>query len=392
MNLIGTMWVFFYNLDEGLETTITFTDVNNAISGSKTRYTWRYINRTSILIDLNGIVQYYGTISNGKITGQAFNITIGRSWLWEAQPYIAPVIKVNPILTTEYICQKWELENFTDELENDEILFLKDGNLFSNNFGKSTWIIENKSTLLFWCSNNYLKYKGGLIENKIVGNAKNKVGYEYHFELSLINARQYKQLKLNPSSELGYFTNQAVFKIKGEKKRGFPFYSLYDYYPKRYSTIDRDIIYVRHEVYDFKNGKNSSKISKLISKSIENEPFFDSIKNNAMLCVIPASTTHKNNIRFKWFCTEVATELSIINGFNAINVLYDRKELKGKKEENKTDNLIFDSTLIKGRDILLFDDVITRGTSFYQNSIKLMENGAKSIIGIFLAQTVYCDY
>lgn len=73
MNLIGTMCVFLYNLDEGLETTITFSDVNNAISGSKTRYAWRYINESSILIDLDGIVQYIGTISNGKITGKTSN-------------------------------------------------------------------------------------------------------------------------------------------------------------------------------------------------------------------------------------------------------------------------------------------------------------------------------
>lgn len=49
--------------------------------------------------------------------------------------------------------------------------------------------------------------------------------------------------------------------------------------------------------------------------------------------------------------------------------------------------LILNSEQYKGKNVLLFDDVITSGGSFKQVAAKLLETGAKSVIGIFLAKT-----
>ena len=44
--------------------------------------------------------------------------------------------------------------------------------------------------------------------------------------------------------------------------------------------------------------------------------------------------------------------------------------------------------IITGKRTLLLDDIITRGDGFRQTAEKLMDSGAASVTGLFLAQTV----
>ena len=106
------------------------------------------------------------------------------------------------------------------------------------------------------------------------------------------------------------------------------------------------------------------------------------------LMVIPASTRQRHEQRFKDFCITTSRLLRITNGYDAISVIHDREEYKGRQDKDKTANLHFDETAIRDRHILLFDDLLTTGTGLSQVSRRLLACGALSVTGIFLAKTL----
>lgn len=62
--------------------------------------------------------------------------------------------------------------------------------------------------------------------------------------------------------------------------------------------------------------------------------------------------------------------------------------MKGTIGKKKNENLKFNRIHIKGKHVLLVDDVITTGTSLVQIGKKLLELGALSVRGVFMAKTV----
>ena len=55
---------------------------------------------------------------------------------------------------------------------------------------------------------------------------------------------------------------------------------------------------------------------------------------------------------------------------------------------DKLENIEFNAKYIKGKDVILCDDVTTTGQSLIQMKRKMLELGAKSVIGVFMARTI----
>jgi phosphoribosylpyrophosphate synthetase len=108
---------------------------------------------------------------------------------------------------------------------------------------------------------------------------------------------------------------------------------------------------------------------------------------NVVVCVIPASTQYKNDLRYKALCTKIAEKFPVINGYDYISIVSDRSDSRGQKSSDTVWNLSFSSS-VRGKTIVLFDDITTRGTSFIQVASKLKEKGAANVIGFFLGKTV----
>jgi phosphoribosylpyrophosphate synthetase len=106
-----------------------------------------------------------------------------------------------------------------------------------------------------------------------------------------------------------------------------------------------------------------------------------------VVCVIPASTQYKNDLRYKALCTKIAEKFPVINGYNYISIVSDRNDSRGQKSSDTVWNLSFSSN-VRGKTVVLFDDITTRGTSFIQVASKLKEQGANNVIGFFLGKTV----
>lgn len=81
--------------------------------------------------------------------------------------------------------------------------------------------------------------------------------------------------------------------------------------------------------------------------------------------------------------------MGIADGFKAIWIEEDREQLKGKgKDKDILQNLQFTRRYIKGKNIVLPDDVLTTGESFRQLKRKMEQLGALSVVGVFLGKTV----
>ena len=163
-----------------------------------------------------------------------------------------------------------------------------------------------------------------------------------------------------------------------------------EYLPKRYSATtkqknDREII------YDFKNGYCSLG---LINTIIE---YIKEIKkelggNNWRVCFIPASTHHKTACRYQKLATCIEKETGIACDYHTILPIQDQESghITGKKA-NPAKNFTIKTSDVDGKNIILIDDVITRGMTFMQTTNKLIRNGANMVRGLFLAKTINPD-
>ena len=187
---------------------------------------------------------------------------------------------------------------------------------------------------------------------------------------------------------------QAVLQRKNELKAKFHYITLggynaayrYDYYPRnRYPYVDADQESQRRTVWSFKDGAFSIGVS--IASDFLDGNFTTEQMQNMVFCVIPASTRYKNETRYKTMCSKIAEKFPIRNGFDYITITEDRENSREQKRSDTIANLTFSGS-VYGKDVILFDDITTRGTSFIQAANALKAKGARSVYGLFIGRTV----
>lgn len=167
---------------------------------------------------------------------------------------------------------------------------------------------------------------------------------------------------------------------------------LYDYY-SRYGINNADPssqdIRNRKKILDFKKGKKDAEIIDKISKLLNIYFAKDDLKD-IILLPIPASTDFKDRIRFKDFVKKISDKTEIINGYDLIKSSVDRPATHGRSNGSKyfsAADVKLSNSLI-GKNVILFDDIITTGNQFRQITNKVDNFGADVLMGIFLGQTV----
>jgi phosphoribosylpyrophosphate synthetase len=160
----------------------------------------------------------------------------------------------------------------------------------------------------------------------------------------------------------------------------------FDYYPKnRFPSVTAQQEADRRAVWNFKDGSYSYGLNRLADFLDGN--FTKEEMKNVVICVIPASTQYKNDIRYKTMCAKIAEKFPVINGYNYITINTDRSDSRTQKSSDTVWNLSFSSS-VRGKTVVLFDDITTRGTSFIQVANKLKEAGASNVHGFFLGKTL----
>lgn len=166
------------------------------------------------------------------------------------------------------------------------------------------------------------------------------------------------------------------------------YYYLKAYLPVRYAA-NAEQLADRRTCYNFKGG--------ILSEEVKNG-FLQKITtitngNKALwtICFIPASTKSKTITRYKKL-----TEAIQASGYTvATNAIYNEMDREAEHLTGKTSNPIagfgFAPLSVAGKNVIVIDDITTRGTTFNQVAEKLKASGAKSVTGLFLAKTINPD-
>ena len=171
--------------------------------------------------------------------------------------------------------------------------------------------------------------------------------------------------------------------------KGVPLFFLYYYFPKEESTNQYNE-WARELIWNFKDGQMKYQCATMVTKVLQHFFLKETLASLTFIC-IPASTKKNNIRRYRDFSNRVTENCNMQNGYDHVSLKYEKeaKHLSGKKD---FDNLEFDSEWFRGRSVIIFDDVVTSGSSIYNLKRELEKMGAKVIGAIALGRTVHECY
>lgn len=166
-------------------------------------------------------------------------------------------------------------------------------------------------------------------------------------------------------------------------------FNILEYLPKRYNATEEQE-QNRQICYRFKDGYLSDFVKNSFLAKIRE--ITGGCKLNWLVCFIPASTSAKTERRFSKLAEAIEKE-----GYDVeFRIVYNKYDTEAGHISGKSGNPIeafgFNTEKIGGKNIILIDDIITRGTTFNQVANKLNSLGALSVAGLFLARTINPDY
>lgn len=163
------------------------------------------------------------------------------------------------------------------------------------------------------------------------------------------------------------------------------------YYPVRIKNVGDRQKTDRQTVWDFKDGRAYEEVAQMTAGHLIAQ-FGERLPDIVFSCV-PASSREKNELRYKRFSERVCELTHAINGYPHIHVSSERPAVhehrKDETEARSTRMADFDTAFFNGKDVLLFDDIITKGISYSTAEGELEACGANVLGGIFLAKTFY---
>ncbi len=166
---------------------------------------------------------------------------------------------------------------------------------------------------------------------------------------------------------------------------------LMKYYPVRIKNVGEQQKADRQAIWNFKDGRAYEEVAQMTAKHLQ-ELFGSRITSIVFSCV-PASTQEKNELRYKRFSERVCELTHAINGYPYMQVSAERlavhEHRKDETEARTAQMADYDTDFFNGKDVLLFDDIITKGISYATTAKNLEACGANVLGGLFLAKTFY---
>lgn len=170
----------------------------------------------------------------------------------------------------------------------------------------------------------------------------------------------------------------------------FNYHFLMEYLPMRYSASYQQQC-DRKSVFQFKDGNCSDEIFNRLVNTIRSIAGYNT--SSYVLCFIPASAQWKTNRRYQSLARRLTTATGVNCTLAGISTKEDRESghIAGKSAD-PTENFQFNAEIFRGKKVILMDDVITRGTTFCRTANRLLNLGAGSVEGMFIAKTVNPDW
>lgn len=174
---------------------------------------------------------------------------------------------------------------------------------------------------------------------------------------------------------------------------GVPYVFLYYYVPVKYQhdkeySFTQEVETSCNKIWNFKDGIDQEWAIDAVTEVLNYGRYNGVFSTKLTFVCIPASTISSNNLRFKYFASEICNRLSIKNGFNHIKIVKEKtpKHISGVESESE---LEIDPFFFAGKDIILFDDVVTKGHSMQKLMQKLQTVNAKTVLCLSLGKTYF---
>ncbi len=162
-----------------------------------------------------------------------------------------------------------------------------------------------------------------------------------------------------------------------------PYYFFYYYIPKAIrDAFSRESIEIEEGIWSFKDGYHQEFFQRIVTEKLQES--FDDLSDLVFMC-IPASTKFANQVRFERFSKAVCAQTGMMNAFPYITIVRDKepRHLGGGRDGEYR----FDRNFFYGKDVILFDDVVTTGHSMTVLSDQLESMGARVVGCISIART-----
>ncbi len=183
-----------------------------------------------------------------------------------------------------------------------------------------------------------------------------------------------------------------------EKIADFTCYALATYYPEdRFPEVvleSNDRVF-RNIISEFKKGENkeiNTYLTNTLSKCITNRKIIATPTQTA-ICVIPLTNNQETKKIFEKFTSELSSKLDASNGFDYISIIERDQSSQipqddyDVSEEDILEYTKFNASALAGKDIILFDAIMTTEKRFLAVANQLKKIGTRSITGIFLGRT-----
>ena len=162
-------------------------------------------------------------------------------------------------------------------------------------------------------------------------------------------------------------------------------YIIHQYTPKRLlGSASFDEQDISRKVLDFKDGRNHAKswaarevAARLIGSNVE----------GCLFVCIPAASDCANRRRYARFSAEVSARCGLVDAFCHVSVVGKRTRCHIDRSQPMEENTVIDGDFFRGREVVLFDDILTTGMTSTAFAQRLTQAGAKVRARVFLART-----
>lgn len=166
----------------------------------------------------------------------------------------------------------------------------------------------------------------------------------------------------------------------------------YNYLPQRFATDDVRANQVRRFIYAFKNGERKAVDFAIDIVSATLTKWYGASCQDYVLCCVPAATNSKYIRRFKHFAAEVSKRTGIQNGTKHVNIAGMREAKHHNACHIVSESFGYavstDPDFFEGKNVILFDDLITTGATANEFAEELEAVGANVLGAMFLARTI----
>lgn len=169
-------------------------------------------------------------------------------------------------------------------------------------------------------------------------------------------------------------------------------FNYFGYLPTRFHSENEDILRVQKLIFDFKSGVRDAVYfaSHMIINSFRHS-YGSKAEQFCFVCA-PCSTQAKYDRRFKMFSSILSSKLGGADASSHVHIIGYRESLHNTPNHLANEDnyrVVLDNDFFAGRKVIIFDDLMTTGTTSNRFADMLTDAGAEVAGAMFLALTYH---